>query len=419
MSLRAWHGILRQCMVHGRKSVVPASVLSQLCRTYDESGDKSRALVALGRAGYVHKELNIRTGLSGNPWGMIEVREKLMPDYQPLITACGRTAEGVKFVMSMRQDCISAMRSPSFKDDKDNFLAVKALEKDLFAALSSWFSGGLAKLHRVRWDTSSGELLENLMNLEAVHEINTIADLKHRLYLHNRRVFAFCHPVTGENEPLVILYVALTREIADSVDHLIRDEHEPPIERPTTAIFYSISSRGNSIGLSQVDLGNHMIRNAVLYLKQDHPTITTFSTLSPMPGFATWLRQFKASDSSIDKLFDIYENGPGDDNNSLKSFIRNHDSLLRTYAARYLYQAKRRSSALDGVANFHLRNGAAIFRVNTLANTSAKGFRESFGYMVNYLYDLDQLEPNQQKYHFSHEINTLEPFKNALSPLNS
>ena len=64
----------------------------------------------------------------------------------------------------------------------------------------------------------------------------------------------------GENEPLVILYVALTREIADSVDHLIRDEHEPPIERPTTAIFYSISSRGNSIGLSQVDLGNHMIR---------------------------------------------------------------------------------------------------------------------------------------------------------------
>ena len=98
------------------------------------------------------------------------------------------------------------------------------------------------------------------------------------------------------------------------------------------------------------------------------------------------------------------------DNEDLKSFVKSNDIQLRKYVAEYLYVAKRRGQALDGVANFHLRNGAAIFRVNTLANTSEKGMSESYGYMVNYKYELEEIEKRQEDYHFEQRINLMGEF---------
>lgn len=299
-------------------------------------------------------------------------------------------------------------RTTDVISDKEKHAWVKSLERDLFSALSSWFSAGLADIHRVTWQNSSGELLENLRHFEAVHQIVNDDDLKHRLNVENRRVFAFCHPVVGLNEPLVVLYVALTDKISDSVDEIIRDRSEHvengETEKPKTAIFYSISSHGNNIGLSQIDLGNHMIKNAVGYLKSELPSIDTFSTLSPIPGLRKWLKT-KSSDEFVQKISKIVKN------EELAEFIKGNDVELRKYVSEYLYESKRRGQALDGVANFHLRNGAAIYRVNTLANTSAKGMAESYGYMVNYKYDLDQIELRQEDYHFEQTINVLEPFK--------
>lgn len=65
---------------------------------------------------------------------------------------------------------------------------------------------------------------------------------------------------------------------------------------------------------------------------------------------------------------------------------------------RYLYVEKHRGYALDNVANFHLRNGATLWRVNWMANTTAKGLGESCGMMVNYRYYLDRTEANSQQY---------------------
>ncbi len=48
----------------------------------------------------------------------------------------------------------------------------------------------------------------------------------------------------------------------------------------------------------------------------------------------------------------------------------------------------------DPVARFHLGNGARIERVNWAADRSPKGLAQSCGIMVNYLYDLDQLDDN-------------------------
>lgn len=65
---------------------------------------------------------------------------------------------------------------------------------------------------------------------------------------------------------------------------------------------------------------------------------------------------------------------------------------------RYLLKEKKRGKALDPVANFHVQNGATIERLNWMADRSQKGLSQSAGIMVNYLYRLDEIEENAQKY---------------------
>jgi malonyl-CoA decarboxylase len=50
------------------------------------------------------------------------------------------------------------------------------------------------------------------------------------------------------------------------------------------------------------------------------------------------------------------------------------------------------------VARFHLGNGARLERLNWLADRSDKGMRQSLGLMVNYLYDLGDIEKNHEAY---------------------
>ncbi len=53
---------------------------------------------------------------------------------------------------------------------------------------------------------------------------------------------------------------------------------------------------------------------------------------------------------------------------------------------------------MDPVARFHLGNGAKLERINWLGNVSTKGIAESFGIMVNYLYDPDTIEANHESF---------------------
>ena len=45
------------------------------------------------------------------------------------------------------------------------------------------------------------------------------------------------------------------------------------------------------------------------------------------------------------------------------------------------------AGTVDPVARFHLGNGARLERINFLGDVSRKGLRQSYGLMVNYLYD--------------------------------
>jgi malonyl-CoA decarboxylase len=53
---------------------------------------------------------------------------------------------------------------------------------------------------------------------------------------------------------------------------------------------------------------------------------------------------------------------------------------------------------LDAVARFHLGNGARLERINWLGDTSDRGISQSYGLMVNYLYDLEDIEKNHEAY---------------------
>ena len=50
------------------------------------------------------------------------------------------------------------------------------------------------------------------------------------------------------------------------------------------------------------------------------------------------------------------------------------------------------------MARFHLGNGARLERINWLADTSDKAIAQAHGLMVNYLYELDDIEKNHEAY---------------------
>lgn len=72
-----------------------------------------------------------------------------------------------------------------------------------------------------------------------------------------------------------------------------------------------------------------------------------------------------------------------------KSAVR---MVLLQCTANYLGAVTKEGKPVDPVARFHLGNGARIERLNWGADTSAKGHKQSYGLMVNYLYDLRRLD---------------------------
>jgi len=77
---------------------------------------------------------------------------------------------------------------------------------------------------------------------------------------------------------------------------------------------------------------------------------------------------------------------------------------LERLAAHYLTREWSASQALDPVARFHLGNGARLERLNWMADASERGLAQSFGLMVNYVYDLGDVERNHEDYVKRHQV---------------
>ena len=69
---------------------------------------------------------------------------------------------------------------------------------------------------------------------------------------------------------------------------------------------------------------------------------------------------------------------------------------------------------MNPVTNFHVRNGASLWRLNWLADTSPKGLKDSFGIMANYQYDLSCMNEYNQDYMLKGIIHCSDDVANLL-----
>jgi malonyl-CoA decarboxylase len=243
-------------------------------------------------------------------------------------------------------------------------------------------------------------VLEKIIKYEAVHEISDWDDLRRRIDPPDRRCFAFFHPALVD-EPLIFVEVALTRELPGAIEPILATRRDPvDPAKATTAVFYSISNCQR--GLAGVSFGNFLIKQVVEEICRELPRLTNFVTLSPVPAFAEWLHRERTSDASValneqDKATLVLLEQPNwwQDPDS-EQMLR--EPVLRAASWYFLHARNRHGMPVDPVARFHLGNGARLERLNWLADRSEKGMRQSHGLMVNYLYDLDDIETNHEAY---------------------
>lgn len=301
----------------------------------------------------------------------IRLRKALVSPRTRLLQRFSAFPEGMRFLLDLRAELL-----PQLKGEK-RLLALDAELENLF---STWFDVGFLELRRMSWD-SPASLIEKLIKYEAVHDIRSWADVKNRLDS-DRRCYGFFHPRLPE-EPLIFVEVALMNEIADSITPLLDESAAPAdIGTATTAIFYSISN--TQTGLKGVSFGDSLIKRVVETLKQEFPRLKTFATLSPIPGLRAWLSKNAPADmlKAWERLDELDEEAP-------------QRRTLMGWAARYLGEELNEGKPLDPVARFHLGNGARVERLNWAADPSAKGQKQSYGLMVNYLYDLKRLDKHR------------------------
>jgi hypothetical protein len=79
------------------------------------------------------------------------------------------------------------------------------------------------------------------------------------------------------------------------------------------------------------------------------------------------------------------------------------EDAVERVAAYYLVRTKG-GRVIDPVTHFHLSNGAQVQQINHRADISDRGLRQSGGLMVNYLYDLDEVETNVDAYRISGSV---------------
>ena len=302
--------------------------------------------------------------------------------------------EGLRFLLDLRAELL-----PQLKGDK----RLLALDAELEHLFCTWFDVGFLELRRLSWD-SPASLLEKLIEYEAVHDIRSWADLKNRLDS-DRRCYGFFHPRLPQ-EPLIFVEVALGQTLSSSMAPLLDESAAAAdLAKAHTAIFYSISN--TQPGLRGVGFGDSLIKHVVETLCNEFPRLRTFATLSPIPGLRSWLQKNAGtllegwSDKQRAELAQALQLGSLDTAAPLLQAFDSADSLdarspvrqaLMQSAAHYLARALPGGRPADPVARFHLGNGARVEQLNWNADRSAKGHKQSYGLMVNYLYDLKRID---------------------------
>ena len=326
---------------------------------------------------------------------LVKLMKLSEPSRRDIFTRCNGITRGTIRLVNLRKRLLELIiKKPE----------LKAVDYDLVYLFKNWFNRGFLILRPINWETPA-HILEKIIAYEAVHEINSWDELRARLAPKDRRCFAFFHPAM-QDEPIIFVEVALTKEIPSNIQNVLQKDRvflEP--EEAKVAVFYSISNCQK--GLQGISFGNFLIKQVAKDLQNNFENLSKFVTLSPVPGFNKWLK-------SNDKiLFDKIHNKLS------LSKIQKSEIILNESILKYFFISNR----LDGlpndpVARFHLGNGAILEKINFLSNISENGLEQSLGYMVNYLYNLEEVELNHEKYVVDKKINTSKSLEKEFIKLN-
>ena len=294
---------------------------------------------------------------------------------------------GTSIIVSLREDLLKIL-----KENRD----LVSLDEDLKHLFKSWFNPGFLKLKKITWDTKAA-ILEKIIKYERVHHMKDMNELKRRLG-EDRRFFSYFHPAL-EDEPIIFVQVALTNGLGRSIQEITKQSSGDE-KKYDTATFYSISNCQE--GLSRVTLGNFLIKRVVYEIQEELPHIKNFGTLSPIPGFVDWFSYLEES-----KIKNILGNIKNQDVMFLKSkdlkigdkrIIDNKEAIIKLVSHYIVNEKNSDGLPVNDVSRFHLGNGAIVEDIIINANISDIGFKRSFGVMVNYLYELKNIEKNHEEY---------------------
>jgi malonyl-CoA decarboxylase len=298
---------------------------------------------------------------------------------QELFRRLNTGAGGTRLLVRMRADLL-----PTLAEHPER----SAVDADLKHLFRSWFNRGFLVLQRIEWKTSA-LILERLIQYEAVHQIQGWDDLRRRLEK-DRRCYAFFHPALPD-EPLIFIEAALTAGILGYVRPLL--DPQSTVDDPSEArcaLFYSITNC--QIGLRGISFGNFLIKQVVEDLSGEFRKIRKFATLSPVPGFRSWMMLHR------DLMSPTLAALPLDSPAALTAVPDTVRDEIMQLCAYYLLRAKRGHAPLDPVARFHLANGARLARLNWGGDVSSAGIASSLGITANYVYRVADVEQNHEAY---------------------
>ena len=363
-ALIAWQGLDERCR---------DEFFDALARTYSPSPE------AVARAAAAYQA-------DPTPENLAALQDAAEPPRQELFRRLNMASGGTAALVGMRGLLLKKLKANP---------AWRTIDADLMHLLRSWFNRGFLRLERIDWHTPA-IVLEKLIQYEAVHAVEGWRDLRRRLEA-DRRCFAFFHPQLPD-EPIIFIEVALTRGMSAQVQPLL--DERSPVANPHAAdcaMFYSITNCQE--GLRGISFGSLLIKQVAEDLRREFPHLRRFATLSPIPGFRSWVakKELNPEEKQILGRIDDPAWHLGEIPERLKG-------LLTSLCAHYLLREKQGEEPLDAVARFHLANGASLERINWLADSSDHGMARSAGLMVNYVYWLADLEHNHEQYFKHHRI---------------